>query len=64
MYGTAQWINQNSKIFVVLAQVACTLVVCGSMQPEHKMPKSLVQYSIILNCYADTIFVVPDLGTD
>ena len=39
MYGTAQRIGKSSKKFAVLAQGACTLVVLGLMEPEHKIPK-------------------------
>ena len=64
MYSTAQCFGKSYEKLAVLAYGACTLAVLGSMQPEHKIPKSPVQYSIILNCYIDTIFVLPDLGAD
>ena len=57
------FIGKSYKNVGVLAQGACTLSVHRSIQPEHKMSKkSLVQYSNLLNCYVDTIFVLPNLG--
>ena len=55
---------QKFQKFRGAAQGACTLSVYRSMQPEHKCQKLLVQYSNLLNCYVDTICVLPNLGTD
>ena len=48
MYGTAQCIGRSSEKFTVLAQGACTLIVLGSMQPEHKIPEVTGTVSNIL----------------
>ena len=46
------------------AQDACTLYEHRSMQPEPKSQNIGVLYLSLLNQYVDTIFVLPDLGTD
>ena len=56
---------QKLQKFRGVTQGGCTLSMHRSMQLELEMPKKLpVQYSNLLNCYVDTIFVLPNLGKD